>query len=532
MKKNIIHKGIRFYNKYGIKGGIAVLTGQGQINERKYAKWYEEHRITDKELKWQKQQSFLYSPIISIVVPVYNTPIDFLVEMIESVRNQSYCKWQLCIANASPYNVEIKRKIKYYLKHDERIKAIDVPENLGIAQNTNKALDIATGEYVGFLDHDDILAPNALYEVVKILNEKEKPDIIYTNEDKITRDGRKHFQPNFKPEFNLDLLRSNNYICHFFIVDKKIVEEVGGLQSEYNGAQDYDLIFRCVEKTSRIVRISKILYHWRMHSESTAENPESKLYAFEAGKRAIFDHLRRCGENGDVEITDCLGFYRIQYALERKPLISIVIVEKNKKGISYEMIKKMITEYDSKKVEIVIVTSKKQSYYFQYPIDIKIVIWNEKYDYYSMLNKGIECSKAEYVLILNDKIKEISKNYIREFASNIIRDEVGIVGGKLYYSNNTIKNAGLLIKDDRSIKEVFKGLPQECVGYMNRQSIQQNMEAVILDDMMIKKDIWKKVGGFEKYNTELQVAVKFCHEVAEQYSLIVYNPCAKAICRR
>ena len=278
MKKNIIHKGIRFYNKYGIKGGIAVLTGQGQINERKYAKWYEEHRVTDKELKWQKEQSFLYSPVISIVVPVYNTPIDFLIEMIESVRNQSYCKWQLCIANASPYNVEIKEKIKYYLKYDNRIKVIDVPENLGIAQNTNKALDIATGEYFGFVDSDDSIEPFMYKKLISsIIENKTKLAVCAVNY--VFENGEILTKPNLGENCTFDFYQA------MIEMNSHRIFDMGAWSKLYHRdlffdlrfpegklSEDYYIMYKIFDRAQTISYVSTPCYNYLQRQNSITHN--------------------------------------------------------------------------------------------------------------------------------------------------------------------------------------------------------------------------------------------------------------------
>ena len=266
--------------------------------------------------------------MISIVVPVYNTPQVFLRQMIESVQNQSYSEWELCIGNASPENKEMKKILEEY-KNDARIKEVEIPENKGISQNTNRAMEIASGEWIGLLDHDDLLAPNALYEIAKAVNEHPDAEVIYTDEDKVTTDLKEHFQPHLKPDFNLDLLRSNNYICHFFVASRDLIKRVGGFRPEFNGAQDYDLILRCTEQAKQIMHIPKILYHWRVHKASTADNPASKMYAFDAGKRAIEEHLVRCRTKGTVQHTKDLGFYRVKYEVCGEPLVSIIIPNKD-----------------------------------------------------------------------------------------------------------------------------------------------------------------------------------------------------------
>lgn len=528
MKKGIIKKGIQFYKRYGILGGIATLTGQGQIKDKNYAAWYEKNKVSEEELTKQRNKEFPYTPLFSILVPVYNTPIPYLREMLDSVRNQTYQKWQLCIANANPENEEVARILNQYLEMDKRIQVVNVPENLGIAQNTNKALSIAKGDYIGLLDHDDMLAADALFEVAKTINDK-NADVIYTDEDKITMSGEKHFQPNFKPEFNLDMLRSNNYICHFFIAKASLMKEIGGFRGEYNGAQDYDMIFRCTERADNIVRIPKVLYHWRMHEQSTAENPESKRYAFDAGKKVIEDHLKRCGESAEVQMTEYPGFYRVKYAIKEKPRVSVVIVKETKNTIPKDTLIKIADDYGRDRVEFCVVDGNYKGDIEFDGISINTLPWKKKCNNTEMLNYGIEKTKNEYILVLSSYIIKVSDNYIETFVSNTMRKNVGAVGGKMYFSNGTIKNAGLFIKKDGTIEEVFKKLPRLCVGYMNRQSMQQNMQAITFDDIMFKKSLWKKIKNGISKSKSLQRDVEICTKIRGNDLLLVYTPWAESV---
>lgn len=528
MKKGIIKKGIQFYKRYGILGGIATLTGQGQIKDKDYAAWYEKNKVSEEELTKQRNKEFPYMPLFSILVPVYNTPIPYLREMLDSVRNQTYQKWQLCIANANPENEEVARILNQYLEMDKRIQVVNVPENLGIAQNTNKALSIAKGDYIGLLDHDDMLAADALFEVAKTINDK-NADVIYTDEDKITMSGEKHFQPNFKPEYNLDMLRSNNYICHFFIAKASLMKEIGGFRGEYNGAQDYDMIFRCTERADNIVRIPKVLYHWRMHEQSTAENPESKRYAFDAGKKVIEDHLKRCGESAEVQMTEYPGFYRVKYAIKEKPRVSVVIVKETKNMIPKDTLIKIADDYGRDRVEFCVVDGNYKGDIEFDGISINTLPWKKECNNTEMLNYGIEKTKNEYILVLSSYIIKVSDNYIETFVSNTIRKNVGAVGGKMYFSNGTIKNAGLFIKKDGTIEEVFKKLPRLCVGYMNRQSMQQNMQAITFDDIMFKKSLWKKIKNGISKSKSLQRDVEICTQIRGNDLLLVYTPWAESV---
>ena len=531
MKKGIIKKGIQFYKRYGILGGIATLTGQGQIKDKNYAAWYEKNKVSEEELTKQRNKEFPYMPLFSILVPVYNTPIPYLREMLGSVRNQTYQKWQLCIANANPENEEVARILNQYIEMDKRIQVVNVPENLGIAQNTNKALSIAKGDYIGLLDHDDMLAADALFEAAKTVND-ENADVIYTDEDKITMSGEKHFQPNFKPEFNLDMLRSNNYICHFFIAKASLMKEIGGFRDEYNGAQDYDMIFRCTERADNIVRIPKVLYHWRMHEQSTAENPESKRYAFDAGKKVIEDHLKRCGESAEVQMTEYPGFYRVKYAIKEKPRVSVVIVKETKNMIPKDTLIKIADDYGRDRVEFCVVDGNYKGDIEFDGISINTLPWKKKCNNTEMLNYGIEKTKNEYILVLSSYIIKVSDNYIETFVSNTMRKNVGAVGGKMYFSNGTIKNAGLFIKKDGTIEEVFKKLPRLCVGYMNRQSMQQNMQAITFDDIMFKKSLWEKIKNGISKSKSLQRDVEICTKIRGNDLLLVYTPWAESMVRK
>ena len=528
MKKGIIKKGIQFYKRYGIRGGIATLTGQGQIKDKNYAAWYEKNKVSEEELAIQRNKEFPYMPLFSILVPVYNTPIPYLREMLDSVRNQTYQKWQLCIANANPENEDVARILNQYIEMDKRIQVVNVPENLGIAQNTNKALSIAKGDYIGLLDHDDMLAADALFEVAKTVND-ENADVIYTNEDKITMSGEKHFQPNFKPEFNLDMLRSNNYICHFFIAKASLMKEIGGFRGEYNGAQDYDMIFRCTERADNIVRIPKVLYHWRMHEQSTAENPESKRYAFDAGKKVIEDHLKRCGESAEVQMTEYPGFYRVKYAIKEKPRVSVVIVKETKNMIPKDTLIKIADDYGRDRVEFYVVDGNYKGDIEFDGISINTLPWKKECNNTEMLNYGIEKTKNEYILVLSSYMIKVSDNYIETFVSNTMRKNVGAVGGKMYFSNGTIKNAGLFIKKDGTIEEVFKKLPRLCVGYMNRQSMQQNMQAITFDDIMFKKSLWEKIKNGISKSKSLQRDVEICTQIRGNDLLLVYTPWAESV---
>ena len=279
-----IQKGFRYLKHYGLREFLVRLSERMEPEEVPYGPWFEKHKASREQLEKQRARKWDRTPLLSIVVPAYRTPEEFLEQMMDSLLAQSYENWELCIANGSPEDDRMQKVLREYTKKDSRIRVKNLEENLGIAGNTNAALAMASGEFVGLLDHDDLLAPNALYEVADRIVADEQTDVLYTDEDKVTTDLKEHFQPHFKPDFSIDLLRSNNYICHFFVVRRTLLEKTGGFRREFDGAQDYDFIFRCTEAAEKIVHIPEVLYHWRTHKESTADNPVSKMYAFEAGE--------------------------------------------------------------------------------------------------------------------------------------------------------------------------------------------------------------------------------------------------------
>lgn len=527
-----IKKGILYLRHYGLKEFWVKLTERFQADDVDYEQWYENHKALPEELEKQKNEKWKRKPLISIVVPVYNTPQVFLRQMIESVQNQSYSEWELCIGNASPENKEMKKILEEY-KNDARIKEVEIPENKGISQNTNRAMEIASGEWIGLLDHDDLLAPNALYEIAKAVNEHPDAEVIYTDEDKVTTDLKEHFQPHLKPDFNLDLLRSNNYICHFFVASRDLIKRVGGFRPEFNGAQDYDLILRCTEQAKQIVHIPKILYHWRVHKASTADNPASKMYAFDAGKRAIEEHLVRCRTKGTVQHTKDLGFYRVKYEVCGEPLVSIIIPNKDQSEALKKCLDSIREKTSYRNYEIIIVennSEEPETFAFYKKIageKIKIVTWEGEFNYSAINNFGVRHARGDYLLLLNNDVEIINGDWLTEMLSHCQRKEVGIVGAKLYYPDNTIQHAGIIIGIGGVAGSVFVGLPRAFSGYLHKASIQLDLSAVTAACMLVKRSVFEQVGGLEE---KLKVAfndVDFCLRVREKGYLVVYDPYAE-----
>lgn len=528
---NIV-KGLRYLKHYGPKEFFIRLSERMEPEEIPYGPWYEKHRVKSEELERQRRHHFAFMPLISVVVPAYHTPEVFLREMIESLEHQSYENWELCIANASPENEKMGKILREYMKKDSRIRVKELAENLGIAENTNAAFALASGEFVGLLDHDDLLAPDALYEIAALLNSDETFDAVYTDEDKVTTELSEHFQPHLKPDFNLDLLRSNNYICHFFVVRRTLVEQCGGFRRAYDGAQDYDFIFRCVEGARRVGHVPRILYHWRTHKASTADNPASKMYAFEAGKRAIEGNLERCGVKGAVVThTSDYGFYNVTYPVKDNPLISIIIPNKDQRDTLKQCLDSVERRSTYQNYEILVVENNSEeaetfAYYeeLKQKKNVRVLTWGGEFNYSAINNFAVREAKGEYLVFLNNDIQVITPGWLEELLANCQRPEVGIVGAKLYYPDDTIQHAGVIIGMGGVAGHAFRGMKRSRTGYLHKASLQMDYSAVTAACMMVERSVFEAIGGFEEALVVAFNDVDICLRVCQKGYLVVYNP--------
>lgn len=526
-----IQKGFRYLKHYGPKEFWIRLHERFEPEEVPYGPWYEAYVPDEAALEKQRHHHFEYSPLISVAVPAYRTPEKFLAQMIDSLLAQTYGNWELCIANGSPEDGAMKKVLEEYTKKDSRIRVSELTENKGIAGNTNATLEMARGEFVGLLDHDDLLAPNALYEIVRALDEDRTLDAVYTDEDKVTTELDEHFQPHLKPDFNLDLLRSNNYICHFFVVRRSIVQKVGGFRQEFDGAQDHDFIFRCIETAEKVGHIPEILYHWRTHKASTADNPASKMYAFDAGKRAIEAHLKRTGTEGTVSHTPDLGFFRVKYPVQGQPLVSIIIPNKDEKETLKACIDSIREKTEYPNYEIIIVENNSTTdeifqYYKELSQDprIRLLRWKKEFNYSAINNYGVRHANGEYLLFLNNDVTVITPGWIKELLGVCQRPEVGAAGVKLIYPDDTIQHAGCVIGLGGIAGHMFVDMPANRTGYLHKASILQDMSAVTAACMMMKRTAFEEAGGFTE---KLSVAfndVDLCLKVRKNHKLIVYDP--------
>ncbi len=469
---NRIARGIEYARRYGA-GRLARKALEHEQRKRAeagYEDWLSACLPSKQELISQREKIHLEEekgnvlPMFSVIVPVYRTPEPFLRAMVESVLRQSYDRLELCIADGSGQDTEAV--IREYMAKDGRICYRRLPSNLGIAGNTNAALALASGDFICLLDHDDMLAPNALYELYRAWRQSPDTVIFYTDEDKVDAQGEKHFCPHFKPDFNRELLRSNNYICHLFCVKREAALEAGGFRQGYDGAQDYDFILRCTEKSDNIRHIPMILYHWRNHEASTAMNPQSKGYAYEAGQRAVAAHLHRMGETGRVRKLADPGFYRVQYQLTDKPDVTMIVqgIYGREEQEDFQKRVQEITDYPS--LRLLPVPSRGEA--------VRILA-NER-------------RRNGLVLFLDKDALPAHKGWLRELASFAVRGDAGCAGPRIYGPWNRLVSAGEVIGMFGRVSACpFEGLRNGFYGYMHKAGLQQECSVVSGSCLLVRK---------------------------------------------
>ncbi len=532
-------KSARYIKHYGwgsffhaVSARLAGKPAPGRID---YTTWRLRHLPTQQQLEQQRNTKFPYEPKISFVIPLYKTPENFLQLLIESIQKQTYSNWELCFSDGSGKDTPLKEFLTKVTAEDPRIHVYYSETPLQISDNTNIAIQHATGDFIAFADHDDLLAENALFECVKALNESSDIDMIYTDEDKVTGDGNTYFMPHFKPDFNLDLLRSTNYFCHLCVVKHSLLDQVGMLRREFDGSQDYDFVLRCVEKAHHIHHIPKVLYHWRAHMDSTAENPESKWYAFDAGKRAVEAHYHRVGLPVTVSHCQIPGIFRADYHWEEKPLISIIIPNKDHISDLDICLQSLLKKATYPNYEIIIVENNSTEdetfkYYKKMEKEsdkIRVVYYKGIFNYSKINNFGVSFAKGDYYLLLNNDTEIINPDCLEQLLGFCMRPDVGAVGARLYYNDETVQHAGVIVGMGGVAGHAFAGVPRDEVGYFARIISAQDYSAVTAACMMVKKSVYHEVGGLSE---DFQVAfndIDFCLRIREKGYLIVYNPFAE-----
>lgn len=507
-----------------------MIMGTVAEPEELYQRWIEKNEPTEKELEDQRKVKFKINPKISVVVPMYNTPEKFFKELVNRLIEQTYSNWELCLADGSP---EKNEKLKSIYEKDKRIKYQYIGENKGISGNTNEALKLVTGDYVALLDHDDLLPKFSLYEIVKCINNNPEVEFIYTDEDKFEKIEGKRYDPYFKSDFAPDTLRANNFICHFSIFRKDLMDKLGGFRSEFDGAQDYDILLRMSEETKNIIHIPKILYHWRVHPQSTAKaGGDAKPYAYEAGIKAVQAHIDRLGFKGTVVNGNTLGTYKINYEIEGKPKVSIIIPNKDYIETLKVCLKSIerLTTYDNYEIVIVENNSEEEKTFEYYKKieekeNIRVIYYPEKeFNYSKIINFGVKNAKGEYIIQLNNDTELLTPDWLEEMIMFAQREDIGAVGVELFYPDKTIQHAGIIIGIGGVAGHIFKNIPYNMHGYFSKDAMIQNLSAVTAACIMTKKSIYDEVNYMdEKFKVAFN-DVDFCLKIRETGKLVVYNP--------
>lgn len=542
--KRLVSKTMYSLKNLGFKGTVRKITdklfGKKEdilsLNEKHYKVYLENNKLTDEEIEKQKSFNFSYSPKFSIIIPLYNTEVKYLKELIDSIVGQTYTNYEICFADGSKEeNLEIKNVInKYSDSSNSFIRYKFIGKNLGISGNTNVALEMATGDYIIFMDHDDLLSANALYEIVSVLNKDNTIDFIYTDEDKIDDNGNR-FDPHFKPDFSKELLECTNYITHLVVAKKELCDLVGLLDPVFDGAQDFDYVLRLTSHEKNIYHISKILYHWRVAETSTAKDIEIKSYAIDAGKNALNKYFKENYE-GKIEAIGCPevpGVYKLEYKFDVLPKVSIVIPNKDNIKILDRALKSIIKLTTYKNYEIIIVennSTEKSTFNYYSKIEkefdfVKVVKCSVSgFNYSTIINQGVKNASGEYIVQLNNDVKLLSPNWLESMIGLMLKSGVGAVGGRLYYEDLSIQHAGISYGISGTAGNMLVNLPKGRHAYLGFEACQRNVSAVTGACLMTTKKIYEEVGYMDE---DLAVAfndVDFCLKIREKGYRIVYNP--------
>jgi len=494
------------------------------------------NNLTENEIVAQRKTHFDREVKFSIVVPLYNTPADFLSELIQSVANQTYTNWELCLADGSDINNDQIHRTLAGWKKEPRIRYKELRTNKGIALNTVAAYELASGDYIVLMDHDDILTIDALFELALTINNSPDSDILFTDRAIFSHETNKILAYHYLPGYSPDYLRSMNYMSHLIAYSKNILKQVGFERQGYDGSQDYELLLRCTEVTEKISHIPKVLYLCRASSGSVALNPDNKLYAYEAGKNAISEHLARIGFPGKVEFIKNLYAYRVHYEIKTSS-ISIIIPNKDHLDDLQRCLHSILTLSTYDDFEIMIIENNSQEektfdFYKSLANDtrIRVLAANVIEFNYSMLNNfAVNNTDSEYVLLLNNDIEVITPTWIEEMLMFAQRRDVGAVGAKLLYRNNTIQHCGLVIGLGGDLVNNFGHKKRnDEFGYMNSLVLPQNYSAITAACLMVSRSNYLRVGGMDEQAFKVALNdVDFCLKIRELGLYNVWTPYAE-----
>ncbi len=500
-----------------------------------YEFWAEKHRVSERELKRQKKEKLSYRPLISIVIPLYNTPVDFFCDLIECFIAQSYPNWQLCLADASDTE-GLKELLEKRYASEKRIKYLKLKKNGGISENTNEAIKLSEGEYIMFSDHDDLIEPDTLYEIAKVLNADRSIDIIYTDEDKVELDKSSYFYPHFKPDYNMFALLSSNYITHIFVVRKELADKVGMLNKEMDGSQDYDYILRCCEQSDRIYHIPKVLYHWRVNPASVAGDPENKPYAYIVGTKALQSHLDRVGIPAKACMSERLGYYLVDIEPDGSERVSVVVVSDGNVERDIRLILSVGEKISYDNYDILYCAcdediSKCRESLSGRSLNISFISMDLKCGFSATCNKAAESTEADKLVFLFGVEDFICDGWLEKMLGCFKFSDVKAVGARLEYPNGKIYHCGIAlgIGEDRIGAQLYYGENAEHDAYMYRDKTLQNLSAVSAECIMVSRKDFIEAGGMNEALEGIYASIDLCLRLREKDGLIVYNGNVSAV---
>jgi GT2 family glycosyltransferase len=499
-----------------------------------YDRWLDRHALRDDDVVRIRATSKLlpYRPVISILMATYNSPDAYLRQAIDSVRAQAYAEWELCIADDASTDARVRKTIDGYAASDARIRVVKRTTNGHISEASNSALAIATGEFVGFLDHDDLLTPDALFEVALLLNQRPATDFIYSDEDKIDDAGTLS-EPHFKPDWAPDSFLSRMYTCHFSVMRKALVDEVGGMRSQFDGSQDYDLTLRVTERTTKIEHIPRILYHWRKHANSTAMMLSSKPYTSVAAERALTEAISRRNEPGTVtEREDAPGTYIVRYEINRPGKVSIIIPTRDH-GADVERCLVSIfakTTYENFDVILLDNGSTDQASirtfnsWTKRQKRVKVLRHDVPFNFSAINNFAAHMTDGEYLLFLNNDTEVISNDWLEAMVEQAQRGAIGAVGGLLLFPDDTVQHAGVIIGIGSVAGHSHKYYPRDANGYFSMLKAINNYSAVTGACLMVRRQVFEEVGGLDESLAVAFNDVDFCLKVSQAGYRNIYLP--------
>ena len=496
----------------------------------KYQEWFERHRVLEAEghrLR-EKARTFNCQPLISIITPIFNTPAEWLEEMVESVRAQVYENWELLLIDDGSTAPEMPARLASLVQRDGRIRSFRI-ENSGISAASNHGLDQARGEWIGLLDHDDTLEPDALYRTVELLENHPEADLIYSDEDKLTDGG--FDAPLFKPAWSPDFFWTCNYIGHFTTIRRALLVEAGAFRSGYDFAQDYDLYIRLVARTKQIHHIARVLYHWRRTAVSTADNVRRKPETLEAGRRALTDGLAQGAEPGHVAIDWSTHLYRVRRELVAEERIAIIIPARDQTELLARCIQSITTKTNYRNYEIVVVDNESQSeearrYFSEF--EHRRLPYPGPFNFSAINNFAVAQTQAPWLLFLNNDTEVIEPDWLGSMAEHVQRREVGAVGAQLLYPDGTVQHGGVVLGVGGIAEHAFRGFPADYAGANRQLQVTRNYSAVTGACLLTRRDVFEQVGGFDEEQLPVTYNdVDLCLKMRRAGYLIVYTPYAK-----